>query len=455
MFKPVDTAIKFAENEARILAFWKEHGIFEKSLRAREDVKDTRHWVFYEGPPTANGKPHPGHVLTRVVKDLFPRYKTMCGYYVPRKAGWDTHGLPVEIEVEKELKLDGKTEVLKYGVEPFVRKCMDSVFKYTTDWEQLTEKIGFWIDLKDAYVTYHKEYVESVWWSLKELFQQNLLYRGHKILPWCPHCQTGLSAAEVGLGYETVEDPSCFVTFRDVNWDQNKTSFVAWTTTPWTLPSNAGLAVKTDTEYSYVKVGEETLIMASALVKQVMGKIPYEVVKTEMGSALVGKRYAPLFDFWRPPVPPASGRAGGRGYKCLARLRRRFRHPRHRLRHRPHGPRLRRRRLRPRPKGRPARHPARRRRRQIRRRLRRVHRPLLQRGRPRYSQRPEAARPAAQARELQARIPVLLALQKPADLFRPRRLVHPHHARDRPRHRKQPEGGLAPRASDGKSTRRS
>ena len=297
VFKAVDTAIKFAANEARILAFWKERGIFEKSLRARDDVKDTKHWVFYEGPPTANGRPHPGHVLTRVVKDLFPRYKTMCGYYVPRKAGWDTHGLPVEIEVEKVLGLDGKAGIIQYGIEPFVRKCMDSVFKYTTDWENLTEKIGFWIDLKDAYVTYHKEYVESVWWSLKELHGQNLLYKGHKILPWCPHCQTGLSSAEVGLGYESVEDPSCYVTFRDVDYATNKTSFLAWTTTPWTLPSNAGLAVKSDTEYSHVKVGEETLIMASALVKQVMGKLPHEVVKTEAGSALVGRKYVPLFDW--------------------------------------------------------------------------------------------------------------------------------------------------------------
>ncbi len=297
VFKAVDTAIKFAANEAKIRHFWKENGIFEKSLRARENVKDTKHWVFYEGPPTANGRPHPGHVLTRVVKDLFPRYKTMCGYYVPRKAGWDTHGLPVEIEVEKDLKLDGKAEVLKYGVEPFVRKCMDSVFKYTTDWEQNTEKIGFWIDLKDAYVTYHKEYVESVWWSLKELHAQNLLYRGHKILPWCPHCQTGLSSHEVGQGYQEVEDPSCFVTFRTDDWATSKTSFLAWTTTPWTLPSNAGLAVKADTEYSYVKLGDETIIMASALVKQVMGKLPHEVTKTEMGSALVGRKYAPLFDW--------------------------------------------------------------------------------------------------------------------------------------------------------------
>ncbi|MFH0939772.1 MAG: isoleucine--tRNA ligase [Planctomycetota bacterium] len=298
--------MKFTQLEAEILKFWQEHDIFHKSLTIRENVKDSRHWVFYEGPPTANGKPHPGHVLTRVVKDLFPRYKTMCGYYVPRKAGWDTHGLPVEIEVEKDLQLNGKTEVEKYGVEPFVRKCMDSVFRYTTDWENLTKRIGFWIDLKDAYVTYHQSYVESVWWSLKELHAQNLLYKGHKILPWCPHCQTALSSHEVGLGYQEVEDPSVFVTFRDVNWAQNKTSFLAWTTTPWTLPSNAGLAVKADTEYSYVKVDggvgveSEILIMATALVKQVMGKIQYEIVKTELGSTLVGRRYQPLFDWYVP-----------------------------------------------------------------------------------------------------------------------------------------------------------
>jgi len=298
VFKPVDPAMNFPKSEAAVLEFWKREKIFEKSLTQREkNNKGT--WVFYEGPPTANGKPHPGHVLTRVVKDLFPRYQTMCGKYVPRKAGWDTHGLPVEIEVEKELKLDGKTEVLKYGVEPFVRKCMDSVFRYTTDWEQLTEKIGFWVDLKDAYVTFHKEYVESVWWSLSELHKRGLLYKGHKILPWCPHCQTGLSAAEVGLGYQNVEDPSVFVTFRDVDYAANKTSFLAWTTTPWTLPSNAGLAVKADTEYSYVKVGEETLIMASALVKAAMGKVPHEVVKTETGSALVGRKYQPLFDWYQ------------------------------------------------------------------------------------------------------------------------------------------------------------
>ncbi|RPI24161.1 MAG: isoleucine--tRNA ligase [Acidobacteria bacterium] len=300
-FKPVEVTPNFPEIEATILRFWKDQAIFQKSLKARENAKQTHRWVFYEGPPTANGRPHPGHVLTRVVKDLFPRYKTMCGYYVGRKAGWDTHGLPVEIEVEKELKLDGKAEVEKYGVEPFVRKCMDSVFRYTVDWERLTEKIGFWIDLDDAYVTYHQSYVESVWWSLKELHKKQLLYRGHKILPWCPHCQTALSSHEVGLGYREIEDPSVFVTFRDVDYESNRTSFLAWTTTPWTLPSNVALAVKADVDYSYVKVGDEILIMASALVSSAMGKIPHEVVKTEPGSVLVGRRYRPLFD-WSLPL---------------------------------------------------------------------------------------------------------------------------------------------------------
>jgi isoleucyl-tRNA synthetase len=184
VFQPVDPKLNFPQAEAAVLKFWKDRDIFHKSLKQREG---SPYWCFYEGPPTANGKPHPGHVLTRVVKDLFPRYKTMCGCYVPRKAGWDTHGLPVEIEVEKELKLNGKAEVEKYGVEPFVRKCMESVFRYTNDWEQLTDRIGFWIDLDTAYVTYHQSYVESVWWSLKELHARGLLYRGPKILPWCPH----------------------------------------------------------------------------------------------------------------------------------------------------------------------------------------------------------------------------------------------------------------------------
>ncbi|MCZ7648451.1 MAG: isoleucine--tRNA ligase [Planctomycetota bacterium] len=296
VFEPVDTSLKFPEAEAKIAALWKDQDVFQQSLKLREGRPT---WVFYEGPPTANGRPHPGHVLTRVVKDLFPRYKTMRGFRVPRKAGWDTHGLPVEIEVEKELGLSGKGDIEKYGVIPFVRKCMESVFKYTADWENLTEKIGFWIDLKDAYVTYHQSYVESVWWSLKKLFEKDLLYKGHKVLPCCPRCQTALSSHEVGLGYKDVEDPSVFVTFRAEDWEASKTSFLAWTTTPWTLPSNAGLAVKADTEYAHVKVGDETLIMAAALVEPVMGKLKHEVVKSEPGSALVGRRYLPLFDWWK------------------------------------------------------------------------------------------------------------------------------------------------------------
>lgn len=298
VFDAVDTALRFPEMEAKILAFWKAKDIFHKSLKQREGRPT---WVFYEGPPTANGKPHPGHVLTRVVKDLFPRYKTMCGYSVPRKAGWDTHGLPVEIEVEKDLKISGKEQILDYGVEKFVRKCMDSVFRYTADWEKLTERIGFWIDLPDAYVTYHKAYVESVWWSLQQLHGKGLLYRGHKIVPYCPRCGTALSSHEVGLGYKEVEDPSIFVTFKSA--EDESVSFLAWTTTPWTLPSNAGLAVKADTEYAHVRVGKdenaETLIMATALVKQAMGKVPHEIVKTEPGGALVGRRYKPLFDWWQ------------------------------------------------------------------------------------------------------------------------------------------------------------
>jgi len=299
-FDPVPTNVKFPDLEARVRGFWKERSIFQKSLdQGEEKLKrgEAKRWVFYEGPPTANGRPHPGHALTRIVKDLFPRYKTMRGHYVWRQGGWDTHGLPVEVEVEKELKISGKDQIEVYGVEPFVRKCMDSVFKYTAVWEDFTERLGFWLDLDKAYVTYHQSFVESVWWSLKELHKQNLLYQGHKILPWCPRCRTGLSSHEVGQGYKEVEDPSVFVTFHTE--DDPKVSFLAWTTTPWTLPSNAGLAVKTDTEYSHVKVGAETLIMASALVEKVMGKIPYEIVKTEPGTALVGRRYRPLFDWWK------------------------------------------------------------------------------------------------------------------------------------------------------------
>src|SRR5262245_15037603 len=233
-FEPVAPEIDFPASEQRILGLWKARGIFAKSLEHRG--AGAPHFVFYEGPPTANGVPHNGHVLTRVVKDLFPRYQSMQGKRVLRKGGWDTHGLPVEVEVEKELRIHGKAAIEAYGVEPFVERCIESVFRYTTEWERQTERIGFWVSLDDAYVTYHRSYVESVWWALSELFRKGLLYQGHKVVWWWAQGGTALSSAEVGLGYRSVDDPSIYVLFPLV--DDPETALVAWTTTPWTLPSN-------------------------------------------------------------------------------------------------------------------------------------------------------------------------------------------------------------------------
>src|SRR5262249_7939555 len=253
VFIGVRPELDFPADEAKVLAFWKERKIFEKTLsaetRATGPSKGT--FVFYEGPPTANGMPHNGHVLTRAVKDVFPRYKTMQGYDVPRKGGWDTHGLPVEVEVEKDLKIHGKADIEKYGVKPFIARCIDSVFRYTDAWEKLTDKIGFWVDLDAAYVTYHRSYVESVWWALSVLHKKGLLYRGHRVSWWWPQGGTALSAAEVGWNYKTVDDPSCFVAFPLV--DEPDTALCAWTTTPWTLSSNMYAAVRNEFEYSVVQ----------------------------------------------------------------------------------------------------------------------------------------------------------------------------------------------------------
>lgn len=288
-----------ADLEAEVLAFWKERRIFEKSLELRRDAP---RWVFYEGPPTANGMPHNGHVLTRVIKDLFPRYRTMRGYRVDRKAGWDTHGLPVEVEVEKELHLHGKEAIEAYGVEPFARKCIESVFTYTREWEELTERVGFWVNLDEAYVTYHRAYVESVWWALSELYKKGLLYRDYKVVWWWPQGGTALSAGEVGEGYRTVDDPSVTVRFPVVG--HPNTHLLAWTTTPWTLPSNVALAVNPELDYAWVRVGDEVLITAAAAAPE------GEVVRVTRGRELVGLRYEPPYRFQAPE--------GGRAYVVVA-----------------------------------------------------------------------------------------------------------------------------------------
>ncbi|MEX2167949.1 MAG: isoleucine--tRNA ligase [Pirellulales bacterium] len=299
MFSPVDGSVKFPELEQEVGRFWKEHGIYEQSLAQRASAPP---FVFYEGPPTANGMPHPGHCLTRAIKDLFPRYKTMRGYRCERKAGWDTHGLPVEVEVCKELGIHTKEEIEQYGIERFIAKCQQSVWRYMQEWERLTERLGFWVDLKQAYVTYHQSYVESVWWSLKNLFDRGLLYQGHKIVWWWAQGGTALSAGEVGLGYREVADPSVYVKFPLLDDDGNvtDTSLLVWTTTPWTLPSNQFVAVHKYYFYSLVEDEEsgEKLMLERHLVHALAGKTKrnLRVLREIEGRELLGRRYSPPFD---------------------------------------------------------------------------------------------------------------------------------------------------------------
>ena len=295
-FERVAPVVDFPDAESRVRAFWKEREVFEKSLALRRDAP---RFVFYEGPPTANGMPHNGHALTRVMKDVIPRYKAMRGYHVPRRAGWDTHGLPVEIEVEKELRISGKDAIVDYGVEPFVRRCLDSVFRYTEEWQGFTEKLGFWLDMGDAYVTYHQSYVESVWWALSQLFERGLLYQGHKVVWWWAQGGTVLSAAEVGEGYRSVDDPSVYVRFPLE--DEPDTALLVWTTTPWTLPSNSFAAVAPDEDYVVVRDGEQKLIVAEALREALAEKCGRELsVEGRLrGAELVGRSYRPPFDWYR------------------------------------------------------------------------------------------------------------------------------------------------------------
>ncbi len=297
MFEPVRPQVSFPELDARQMAFWRRERIFERSISQREGRP---RFVFYEGPPTANGLPHPGHVLTRVVKDLFLRYKSMRGYHVPRRAGWDTHGLPVEVEVEKELGLrGGPKSVEAYGVERYTRRCMESVFRYIDEWKRMTERIGFWIDLDEAYVTFHESYVESVWWALQRLYEQGLLYQDYKVVWWWPQGGTALSAGEVGQGYRTVDDPSIVVRFPVKG--EARTSLLAWTTTPWTLPSHVALAVDPNIDYVTVHTAEgEHLILAAALREAVLEGVEHEVERTVRGRELLGLRYEPPFRYAEP-----------------------------------------------------------------------------------------------------------------------------------------------------------
>jgi len=306
MFKEVPAKFDFPAAEQEILKFWDEQGIYEKSLRQREGC---RPFVFYEGPPTANGLPHPGHCLTRVIKDVFPRYRTMTGHYCHRKGGWDTHGLPVETEVCKELGIHTKEEIEAYGIEKFVQLCQESVFRYTKEWEDLTRRLGFWVNLEEAYVTYHQSYVESVWWALATLFNKGLLYQGHKVVWWWPQGGTALSAGEVGQGYREVDDPSITVRFRVKGED--KLSFLAWTTTPWTLLSNVALAVHPDVVYSRIAVEDEEFILAKELIPAVFKGLPVDLekdvreVRTYKGSELIGMKYEPIFRYGEPEGGPA------------------------------------------------------------------------------------------------------------------------------------------------------
>ena len=291
MYKKVSTDLNFVEREAEVLDFWKERNVFEKSVKTREGAPS---YTFYDGPPTANGRPHIGHVLTRAIKDLIPRYRTMKGYQVVRKAGWDTHGLPVELEVEKQLGLNGKDQIETYGIEPFIEKCKESVWTYKGMWEEFSDKVGFWADMKDPYITYDNNYIESMWWALKKMWDEGLLYKGHKIVPYCPRCGTSLASHEVAQGYKDVEEETVYVRFKVKN--EENAYFLAWTTTPWTLPSNVALCVHPDLEYVKVRQNDTVYYLAEGMAEAVLGG-DYEVLDRYKGKDLEYMEYEPLFPF--------------------------------------------------------------------------------------------------------------------------------------------------------------
>jgi isoleucyl-tRNA synthetase len=309
-FLPVSPSVSFPELDREMMAFWDAQQIFEKSVeRAPDATSGKGQFVFYEGPPTANGMPHPGHVLTRVMKDVILRYRTMCGYHVPRIGGWDTHGLPVEVEVEKELGITGRTAIQEYGIEAFTRKCVESVFRYIEEWRKMTRRIGFWVDLDKAYVTFHRSYVESVWWALAEFWKQGLLYQDYKVVWWWPQGGTALSAGEVGQGYRTVDDPSVVVRFPVVG--EARLNLLAWTTTPWTLPSNIALAISPDKTYQTLELEDgERVVVAAALRDSVLQGCSYKLLDERLGKEWIGTRYEPPFRYAKPE--------GGEAYVVIA-----------------------------------------------------------------------------------------------------------------------------------------
>ena len=294
MYKKVELPTGFVGMEKQVADLWKARNVIQKNFDMNQEGE---YFTFYDGPPTANGKPHVGHVLTRVMKDIIPRYKVMKGYKVIRKAGWDTHGLPVELEIEKKLGISGKGQIEEYGVEKFVKECKDSVFSYVNMWEKMTNQIGYWVDMEDPYVTYHNPYIESVWWALKQLWDKELLYKGHKVMPYCPRCGTGLSSHEVSQGYKDVKDLTAIAKFK-VKGEENK-YILAWTTTPWTLPSNVALCINKKYVYVEVKKEEETYILAKDLVTKVLGE-DVEIIKEFKGEELLGLEYEQLLPFHKP-----------------------------------------------------------------------------------------------------------------------------------------------------------
>jgi len=295
MYKKVDTQLNFIDREKEVLTYWKNHHIFERSEEMNEGKPE---FTFYDGPPTANGKPHIGHILTRVIKDIIPRYRTMKGYHVLRKAGWDTHGLPVELEVEKQLGISGKPQIEDFGIEPFIERCKESVWKYKGEWEKMSDRVGYWVDMDHPYITYDDNYIESEWWALKTIAEKGLLYKGHKVVPYCPRCGTALSSHEVAQGYKDVKETSVFVAFKVKNTEN--TYLLAWTTTPWTLPSNVALCVNAKYEYVYAAKDDRIYICAKELLESALGSEGTEIIKTVKGSDLCGIDYEPLFDFAKP-----------------------------------------------------------------------------------------------------------------------------------------------------------